>query len=95
MQKETGHPLRYALYQNWCPVMVEVRGVEPLSENLLPKLSTSVVYRFNSRKIGADKQAPIFSNPLYTHNPGVQAMRVHHLVTPRLSPWSYLKGRPP
>ena len=21
MQKETGHPIRYASYQNWCPVM--------------------------------------------------------------------------
>lgn len=21
LQKETGHPLRYALYENWCPVM--------------------------------------------------------------------------
>ena len=24
MQKETGHQSRYALYQNWCPVMVRV-----------------------------------------------------------------------
>ena len=27
--KETGHPLRYSLYQNWCPVMVPVVGLEP------------------------------------------------------------------
>ena len=27
MQKETGHPLRYSLYQNWCPVMSEKYGV--------------------------------------------------------------------
>ena len=29
MQKETGHPIRYASYQNWCPVMVPVAGLEP------------------------------------------------------------------
>ena len=29
LQKETGHPLRYALYQNWCPVLVREAGVEP------------------------------------------------------------------
>ena len=29
MQKETGHQSRYALYQNWCPVMVQVTGLEP------------------------------------------------------------------
>ena len=29
MRKETGHPLRYSLYQNWCPVMVPMAGVEP------------------------------------------------------------------
>jgi hypothetical protein len=23
LQKETGHPLRYSLYQNWCPVMAK------------------------------------------------------------------------
>ena len=27
--KENGHQSRYALYQNWCPVMVEVTGLEP------------------------------------------------------------------
>lgn len=27
--KETGHPLRYTLYQNWCPVMAERKGFEP------------------------------------------------------------------
>ena len=29
MKKETGHQSRYALYQNWCPVMVRGRGLEP------------------------------------------------------------------
>ena len=28
MQKETGHPLRYSLYQNWCPVMIAVGGAD-------------------------------------------------------------------
>ena len=28
-KKETGHPLRYSLYQNWCPVMVQEMGLEP------------------------------------------------------------------
>nr|DAO49036.1 MAG TPA: holin [Caudoviricetes sp.] len=27
--KENGHRSRYALYQNRCPVMVEVTGLEP------------------------------------------------------------------
>ena len=30
LQKETGHQSRYTLYQNWCPVMVEVTGLEPV-----------------------------------------------------------------
>ena len=29
MKKETGHQSRYALYQNWCPVMVRLTGLEP------------------------------------------------------------------
>lgn len=29
MKKETGHQSRYALYQNRCPVMVRVTGLEP------------------------------------------------------------------
>ena len=29
LQKETGHQSRYALYQNWCPVMVAGVGFEP------------------------------------------------------------------
>ena len=59
-------------------LLVEVRGVEPLSENLLPRLSTSVVYLFNSRNLSADKQAIKFGNPLYTHSIGARAMHVHH-----------------
>ena len=35
MQKETGHQSRYALYQNWCPVMVEMTRD---SGNLRPDL---------------------------------------------------------
>lgn len=31
LQKETGHQSRYALYQNWCPVMVGVTGFEPMA----------------------------------------------------------------
>ena len=27
--KENGHQSRYALYQNWCPVMVRMTGLEP------------------------------------------------------------------
>lgn len=34
LQKETGHPLRYALYQNWCPVMVEISQPNPNPESL-------------------------------------------------------------
>ena len=30
LQKETGHQSRYALYQNWCPVMVRETGLEPV-----------------------------------------------------------------
>ena len=29
LQKETGHQSRYVWYQNWCPVMVPVVGLEP------------------------------------------------------------------
>ena len=39
-------------------------GVEPMSENLFPKLSTSVVYllKFPQKNVG--KQALIFGSPL-------------------------------
>ncbi len=39
-------------------------GVEPMSENLFPKLSTSVVYLFEFPQKNADKQAFIFGSPL-------------------------------
>ena len=29
MQKETGYPRRYSLYQNWCPIMLAETGFEP------------------------------------------------------------------
>ena len=47
MQKETGHQSRYALYQNWCPVMVESGGVEPPSENKSTRLSTRLFNHLN------------------------------------------------
>ena len=34
-QKETGHPLRYPWYQNWCPVMAEDEGFEFAKESPL------------------------------------------------------------
>jgi len=36
---------------------VEMMGVEPMSENLFPKLSTSVVYLLKFPRKDADKQA--------------------------------------
>ena len=44
--------------------MVEMVGVEPTSENLFPKLSTSVVYLLKFPLKTADKQALIFGSPL-------------------------------
>ena len=38
------------LYQNCGSYLVEVRGIEPLSENCLPRLSTSVVDALASLK---------------------------------------------
>jgi len=29
-QKETGHPLQYLWYQNWCPVMAEMEGFDEI-----------------------------------------------------------------
>ena len=34
LPKETGHPLRYSSYQNWCPVMVAEAGFEPTTFGL-------------------------------------------------------------
>ena len=39
-------------------------GVEPMSENLFPKLSTSVVYLLKFPWENADKQALTFGSPL-------------------------------
>ena len=39
-------------------------GVEPMSENLFPKLSTSVVYLLSFPWKNADKQALILGSPL-------------------------------
>ena len=39
-------------------------GVEPMSENLFPKLSTSVVYLLSFPRKNADKQALILGSPL-------------------------------
>ncbi len=39
-------------------------GVEPMSENLFPKLSTSVVYLLKFPQINADKQALILGSLL-------------------------------
>ena len=45
-------------------VMVEMMGVEPMSENLSPKPSTSVVYLLNFPRKNAGKQALILGSPL-------------------------------
>nr|DAF33271.1 MAG TPA: hypothetical protein [Caudoviricetes sp.] len=42
--------------------LVEVRGIEPLSENLFPKLSTSVVCILTFPYIVAYKQATMLSS---------------------------------
>ena len=44
--------------------MVEMVGVEPTSENLFPKLSTSVVYLLEFPWENADKQALTLGSPL-------------------------------
>ena len=44
--------------------LVEMMGVEPMSENLFPKLSTSVVYLLKFPWENADKQALTLSSPL-------------------------------
>lgn len=44
--------------------MVEMARVELASENLFPKLSTSVVYLLKIPPISADKQAHTLGSPL-------------------------------
>ena len=44
--------------------LVEMMGVEPMSENLFPKLSTSVVYLLKFPWENAGKQALTLSSPL-------------------------------
>ena len=44
--------------------LVEMMGVEPMSENLFPKLSTSVVYLLKFPWENADKQALTLGSPL-------------------------------
>ena len=44
--------------------LVEMMGVEPMSENLFPKLSTSVVYLLRFPWGNADKQALTLGSPL-------------------------------
>ena len=44
--------------------LVEMVGVEPTSENLFPKLSTSVVYLLRFPLVNADKQAFTVGSPL-------------------------------
>ena len=43
MQKETRHQSRYALYQNWCPVMVRV---------VIQNFSKTIVVQFVFEVIG-------------------------------------------
>ena len=50
--------------EGWTIILVEMMGVEPMSENLFPKLSTSVVYLLSFPQINADKQALILGSPL-------------------------------
>ena len=44
--------------------LVEMMGVEPMSENLFPKLSTSVVYLLKFPWENAGKQALTLGSPL-------------------------------
>ena len=44
-------------------LMVEARGIEPLSENPFMQLSTSVVYLLKFPKKAADKQAESLGSP--------------------------------
>ena len=45
MQEETGHPLRYSSYQNWCPVMVRRKGLEPPTYWFVASHSIQLSYR--------------------------------------------------
>ena len=51
------------LYQNKGAVMVEARGIEPLSESPFLQLSTSVVYLLKFPIRTADKQAVRAGSP--------------------------------
>ena len=55
--------LKKPLPKKWL-FLVEMMGVEPMSENLFPKLSTSVVYLLKFPWRSADKQAFLLGSPL-------------------------------
>lgn len=61
VQKEKNRSLD-TLYQNCGSYLVEVRGVEPLSENRLPRFSPSAVNVFNLPYCNAHRQALQFGS---------------------------------
>ena len=58
--------------------MVEIRGIEPLSENHSTGLSTSVVYLLKFPPRDADKQAARFGSFIIQHAGQNLAAAVHH-----------------
>ena len=66
------------------PVLVEARGVEPLSENLLARLSTSVAYVLKFPLRGSHGQDPRFGSFIKSHMPQSLSMLVPHLNDARI-----------
>ncbi len=71
---------------SWCSavcVMVEARGIEPLSENLFIQLSSSGVYLLKFPAHSADKQAErVGSFFIHDSFKSKKAVRVHRCVMP-------------
>ncbi len=65
-------------------LMVEARGVEPLSENLLARLSTSVAYVLKFPLRGSHGQDPRFGSFIKSHMPQSLSMLVPHLNDARI-----------
>ena len=59
--------------------LVEARGVEPLSENLLARLSTSVAYGLTFPPRGSHGQDPRFSSFIKSHMPQSLGTLVPHI----------------
>ena len=73
--------------------MVEMMGVEPMSENRFPKPSTSVVYLLSFPWRSADKQAFLLGSPLIRDKvQGYSLFTCTTKMTPLSGPWFSREG---